>query len=531
MTSQSATLRRLFLMLFLRGRSARGLRRESAPKSIGSKLGLILGLYALLGAMALAFKGQTVFALSVSIHSMTFMFLGMFVTASGGEVLFNKDEADILLHRPVPARTLLWAKIRVLIEVSLWLAAALNLVSFFVGFGLPHGGWLYLVAHALSITMEALFCTGSVVLVYQLCLRWFGRERLDGLMTAAQVLIAVSVAMGGQLLPYLMTRFAGKFSFGQNSWWIGLLPPAWFAGLDDAVTGGRTPGSWMLAGLGVGATVVVLGVAFGKLATDYERGLQALGESRSRPRRGGPGRRWFDVIINMPPLRFWLRDSVTRAAFLLTCAYLVRDRNVKLRIYPGLAPMMALPLMFLVRDRSAGGGDFGVAFGATYLGLVPLIALTTLQYSEQWQASDIFRAAPLLGPAQLCDGARRAVLCVLTAPAFAAFVTLLLLLQIESSKLVLLLPGLVVLPVYALYPSLGGKGVPLSMPSEEARAAGRGLSMIGVMLAALALAGLGVWSKSGGWFWWFLLGEASVVIGLYGWMRASVKKLRCLSLE
>ena len=34
--SPQQTLRRLFLTLFLRGRSSRGLRRETAPKSVGS---------------------------------------------------------------------------------------------------------------------------------------------------------------------------------------------------------------------------------------------------------------------------------------------------------------------------------------------------------------------------------------------------------------------------------------------------------------------------------------------------------------
>ena len=47
-----------------------------------------------------------------------------------GELLFNKEEADILLHRPVTPSALLWAKIGVLLRVSLWLAGAFNLASF-----------------------------------------------------------------------------------------------------------------------------------------------------------------------------------------------------------------------------------------------------------------------------------------------------------------------------------------------------------------------------------------------------------------
>src|SRR6185503_13000849 len=126
-------------------------------------------------------------ALAIYAHSITFVFLGMFVSSSAGEVLFNKDEADILMHRPVATKDLLWSKIRVLIQISLWLAGALNLVGLVVGVFTIDGGVLFPPIHIVSAVLEALFCTGFVVLLYQLCLRWFGRERLDSLMTMTQV--------------------------------------------------------------------------------------------------------------------------------------------------------------------------------------------------------------------------------------------------------------------------------------------------------------------------------------------------------
>ena len=155
---------------------------------------------------------------------------------------------------------------------------------------------------------------------------------------------------------------------------------------------------------------------------------------------------------------------------------LVRDRDTKLRIYPGLAPMLAMPFIFLVRDFSGGAaGGFGVAFAGGYLGLIPLLGLGLLQYSQQWQASDLFRAAPLSGPAPLCHGARRAVLCLLTLPVLVLFGLIAWAVQPDSSTLALLLPGVIALPVYAMIPCLGGKGVPLSIPTEEAKSAGRGM--------------------------------------------------------
>jgi hypothetical protein len=455
---------------------------------------------------------------------MTLGFLGMFIAASAGEVLFNKEEADILLHRPVTSRALLRAKIGVLVEVSLWLAGAFNLAGFFVGIETGNGGWLFPIVHAISTALEALFCTGGVVLAFELCLRWFGRERLDNLMTSVQVITAVGAMIGSQIAPRLIGRFGTGMNFSADLWWIGALPPAWFAGIDDALAGSGARGSWLLAAIGVTVTAAALWLAFGKLAAHYETGLQSLG-SISRP-AGGAGRRWLAAIVHAPPLRWWLRDPVTRASFLLTTNYLFRDRDVKLRIYPGVAPMLAMPIVFLLQDygKSGGGlGGFGVAFTGAYLGMIPFFALNLLQYSQNWQAADVFRLAPLPGPALVCDGARRSVGCILVAPAVLAFGLFVWCMRGEGSHLPLLLPGIIALPLYALFPHLGGKAVPLSVSGEDAKTTGRGLSMIGVTFVSMALAAIALWAWVTGWFGWMLLAEAIGVAALYAPMRASIK--------
>src|SRR4029077_16946990 len=103
------------------------------------------------------------------------------VASSAGEVLFNYEEPDILLHRPVTPRALLWAKIAVLLQISLYLSGAFNLVGLLVGVLSPHGSLWFPLVHATSTVLEAVFCAASIVLGYELCLRWLGRERLEGL--------------------------------------------------------------------------------------------------------------------------------------------------------------------------------------------------------------------------------------------------------------------------------------------------------------------------------------------------------------
>jgi hypothetical protein len=502
------TLRRLYLTLFLRGRSSRGLNKDRAPKSVGARLWGTLGLYALVGLVALTFLGQPSFILSFYLHGMSLLFLGMFIAASAGEILFNKDEAEILLHRPVAPRTLLWAKVTVLLRVSLWLACAFNLVGLVMGTVGKNGSWLFLPVHLASTCLAALFCSGSVVLLYQLCLRWLGRERLDNLMTAAQVLLAVGMMAASQMVPHVMRMMGPATDSLSGKWWLFLLPPAWFAGFDEVFTGRAGETSWALAGIGVAVTATVLALAFGRMAGAYEEGLQSLAESRPAKPRDPGKRRPLDRLMEAPPLSWGLRDPVVRASFRLTAAYLVRDRDVKLRLYPGLAPILVMPVVFLIQGGAQDGGGFGIAFAGGYLGLIPLMAMNLLQFSQNWQAADLYRLAPVPGPGPFIHGAIRAITALLVVPGTILMVGIACLMPAGPRNLELLLPGLIALPVYALVPGAIEKTVPLAKPAEEAKSAMRGAVMFVLMMSALVIPGLAMGARYLGAFWVFILVEA-----------------------
>jgi hypothetical protein len=504
--STSKTLRKLYLTLFLRGRSSRGLNKDRAPTSVGTKLWGTLALYGLVGLAALTFVGRPSFTLSFYLHGMSLLFLGMFVAASAGEILFNKDEPEILLHRPVDARTLLWAKVSVLVRVSLWVACTFNLTGLVIG--TVKWSPLFAPVHLASTALAALFCTGSVVLLYQLCLRWFGRERLDNLMTTAQVLLAVALVAGSQMVPYLMRGMEKQTDLFAGKWWLLLLPPAWFASFDEVLIGRGTAATWGLAAIGVAVTAGVLALAFGKMAASYEEGLKTLAESRPRVAGSNGGRRWLDRVADLPLLSWMLRDPVTRASFRLSAAYMLRDRDMKLRLYPGLTPMLIMPAVFLLQGSSRTTGEFGIAIAGGYVGLVPLTAMGLLQFSQHWQAADLYRLAPVPGPGRFILGAVVAVGTVLVIPALSVLGAAMSFLPGGLKHLPLLLPGLIALPVYALAPGAIDKTVPLSKPTEESKSAHRGASMFLLMMSAMILPGLGLAAKHFDGFGIFLAIEA-----------------------
>jgi hypothetical protein len=123
------------------------------------------------------------------------------------------------------------------------------------------------------------------------------------------------------------------------------------------------------------------------------------------------------------------------------------------------------------------------------------------------------------------------VLCLLALPMMVLVGLIVWLLRGNLSQLVLFLPGIIALPVFALIPSLGGHGVPLSLPTDAAKSAGRGLNMMLVMFIAFALAGLASFSWTQGWFWWLVLGEAVVAGVIYAAMSLSLAEAQWPSTE
>jgi hypothetical protein len=522
------TLRRLYLNLFLRGRSSRGLSRgfgsRKASTTVAGKLSTVLVFYALIGLVAVAAVQHNVFLTSFFLHTMGMAFTGMFIAASAGEVLFNKDEDDILGHRPIDSRQLLWAKVFVLLQVSMLMALSYSLPGCLrVTFGSP-SGFLFLIAHVISTALSIVFGTGLVVLLYQLCLRWFGRERLDNLMTVAQVLLTIGFIGGSQLLRPLMMGNT-ILSNLEGAWWIFFVPPAWFAGVDTLLTGNGDAGSVVLTLLALTATGTVAAFAFGKLADSTQNEILAASETSVRPGISYTRRTWIDRLTGVPPLSLALRHPVVRASFRLCVAYMLRDRDTKLRLYPGIASVFVMPLLFAF--GSIGGKDgFGIAFSGAYIGLIPLMSVNLLQFSQDWLAADIFRLGPAGGPGHFIRGGLLAIFVVLVIPAcLFMFVVAFFAHNNYSHPLLLLLPGLIALPAYTFLAGATTRSVPFSRPTEESKSAGRGIKMTGIMLSAMALGGGSFFAAGGGYLTVFLVIEAIVCLVICLAANASISRI------
>ena len=514
--TREQVLRALFWKLLFRGRAAHEAGAHRLRKQIS--MGLTLCLYGAVGAVpAIGAFFLPPFAFASSLHVMTLLFASLTLASNMGTMLFVREEAEILLHRPVRAEELLRAKCFVLVSFALLLALALNAGGLVTSFWNQGNAWWFPVAHCVTTLLLMLFSAASIVLVYNVVLRWWGRERFENLLTFVQVMVTVVMVVGAQIVPRVLDTTALQ-QLASTSVWALLLPPLWFAALDMLLCGVLPwHAVWLPAAIGLMATGVITWLAFVKLGSAYGAGLLALNETTSVD-RDRSRRRWIDGLLRLPPLRWWLRDAIERQAFLLTSAYLVRDRETKLKIFPALVPLVVMPVVVALgpgRRSDRGPSAMLDTMVFAYVAIVPIQALIMLRRSEHWRAADLFRVAPIGHWTPLFHGARKAVVWWIAVPCLLAIAVLLGALRGTWSPFAMVLPALVMASLSSYVPGVIGEWLPLAQPNSDQRDSAIGCLLYGgVMMVAMAVGGLGEWMQSLGLTVPFLLGAVALGLSL-----------------
>ena len=496
--------------------------RGNKPRS----LIFVLVMYAFVGLMTgLAASQLDVFTYSVLVHSMTFFVVGMAVTSESGDILFNANESDVLVHRPIHPRTLLLAKSINLIAFTLILAAALNLFPTFFGLSASGAPPWFPIVHLISMIFLCVFCASAVVCTYGLVIRFLDREKFDNFAAWSQVGMSILFIAGYQIVPRLLQRFKG-LSFTPYARYLFPLPPAWFAGMDSWTVGDEQLSATLPLGIvGLLATTALAYLAIGRLAPSYGEGLTKLSETRSRTPKATRVRSRATTIRN-PILRWWLRDPIERQAFRLTAAYMRRDRDIKLRLYPSLTIFLIFPLMSLL-DRNRGSFSAFVPLITVWmLGMMPLQAMQTLQMSQHYLAADIFAIAPLPSAAPVFHGVRKATIYYLLGPAiFIATILIVYLAPGGIQGLLLALPGVLAIPVVSLMPGLLEEYLPLSRPAARGEQSSRNMTLMFLTMFAMAgVLAVAYLSWTFEVIWYVLPIELIVVAALYQLFNRTIKK-------
>jgi hypothetical protein len=327
------------------------------------------------------------------------------------------------------------------------------------------------------VAAAALFVMAAVMLVYAAVLHLAGRERLRDLVTYVQVVLVVVTAVGYQVGARVIDfQRLGQLDLASKPW-IFLLPPAWFAGLVEAVLGNGGTVPWALAALALLAPLACGWAVIRYLADAFFLLFESGGDAGpARPeRQPRPGVGETGTTATLPARRSLgqrlghrlCRQPAERAGFALAWIMMGRDRQTKLRLYPTIGMMLAFA-MLPVLDRSGAGAQnrsSGTLFLSLYsVGVFGAMLVNQLKLSEQGAAAEAVRAAPLARPGSYQLGALKALIARLLMPTLAVLLTVLFWRFGGAVAPDLLLAASAALLFLASGALLGRRHLPFSMP-------------------------------------------------------------------
>ena len=379
-------------------------------------------LYALIGFIIGIFM-LVPFPLFIKINIIIGMILFMIMTtmiSDFSSVLLDVDDKKILLVRPVDPRTLNAAKLIHIIIYLFSLAMAISGGSLILGLS-RYGFWFFLV----FLFVIALIC-GFVILFtsffHYAILTIFNGETLKDIINYFQIILTVCTTVMSQFIGRLFDVSHLNMNFSPH-WWDLFLPSAWFAAPFSLLMEHAFNRHYSLLSLiGIIMPVITLTLYIRVVAPRFEKKLQKLNNGSSSNgsfRKRGFLQRAVSNVICFHPLE--------KVFFRFTVRMLANERKLKLKLYPGLALSIVMPLIFFLnffRGKQLSVNSFAqMGQGKYYLFLYFSIALllplfSLISTSENYKGAWIYKALPVENPAMVLKGAFKGFLYKFIIPVY-----------------------------------------------------------------------------------------------------------------
>ncbi|MCU4154385.1 hypothetical protein J1N10_00225 [Carboxylicivirga sp. A043] len=390
-------------------------RAPNSFQSAGKKQTLIkqLFIYAFLGAIIIVSLyriSDLMLQLSV-FFAFLIVFEGTILLTEFTAVLFDDNENQILLPRPVTSRTLLLVRLAHITVYMSNIALALSL-PFAIYLAISHG--LLSVVFLVAVILCAWFTLILAVGFYMGLARFISAERFKDVLNYFQIALAVVIMASYQLVPHYMENANVETLMFKPVWWAYLLPSVWFAGLTKFITGVGTSMDVILTCIAVG--ILALGSLL--LIRALSLGFTALlSESRTgnakdaKPVEQKSVKGWKNKLVALLCV-----SEVEKAGWQFTMQHIKSDRKLKQQVYPMFAYSLIMVIAFLkpeINDFSSYIAE--LANSSKYLlfvltGFFGTIGISVIPYTDTPKAAWIYDMASTSQRYHIQSGAIKAML-------------------------------------------------------------------------------------------------------------------------
>lgn len=437
-----------------------------------------------------AMMGMTIF------FSYIMVMIAMTLITDFSSILLDTSDITIILPRPVDGRTLFAARLTHIMLYLGQLTLGLSLLPAVV-VGIKFGA-VVLSCFSIVIVLAVFMAMLVTTAMYLLIMQFANKEKLKNTINSFQIIMAVIVMGGYQLMPRIMGRYEFEDYIFKMEWWSYLIPPIWMGGTMEAVLyhSFDVP-HLILIGLCIIVPVGGLYLTNQHLSPIFTKKISALENETPQARQtDDPGKKYKSNVVES--LSAWVTtNAVERAAFELVYKILGRDRKIKLKIYPSVGYILIFGLLLMMQGKD----DIGTLwhnlpmtqyyFGLIYLAfMVVQVALHEISYSDDFKASWFYSSAPLERPGEILAGMVKAIYAKLFIPLYsviALFIFFVWGFDVVGDVLFGLLNNFLIL----LIASIAGRRIlPLTLASSAKNQAGnfvRGLMTLVFMIVPAGL--------------------------------------------
>lgn len=426
-----------------------------------------LFLYGLFGAFTVffIFSGLSMFA------SMSFVFgliLFIVLTTMIGDfssVLLDVRDKNLLASKPIDMKTINAAKIMHILIYIFKITAALSALTLIAGsikFGILFG-LLFLI----SLILISLFVIFLSSLLYSLILRFFDGEKLKDMINYFQIILSFFMIIGYQLIGDMFKIVDKSLNF-VPSWWVYLMPPAWFSAPFEMFLGGNYSIPYIILSiLAVLVPLVSLLIHFKFVIPNFEKNLSKLNNST------GIQKKSTKVALKLQNItrNLLCKNQTEKSFYTFTQKMASRERGIKLRLYPSLGFAVIFPFVMLFRNSIDNAGLFSRrGYLLIYMTIVLLSpSILAISQSENYKGGWIYKTLPIESLSSILKGSFKgfAVKYMLTIYAFTSIAFIFIFGVSIIPDLLIILVAMFFLTLISL--SIAKKKLPFSIPFKTTK--------------------------------------------------------------
>lgn len=417
-------------------------------------------------------------------------------------VLIDTRDNQIILPKPVNDPTFVASRlIHIVIHINkLLLPMALPTLAGLIILKGPET----IIPFILMVLFATLLSIFIVNALYILILKFTKPSKFQTVISYFQIGFAIFIYGGYQIIPRMISGLGTDDIDISNFQYIIYYPPYWFAQACNSLSNltFNSLGIYMLIlaiitpVLSILAVIKYFAPAF---TSNLSKIISGSSESKMRPAQyqitGNNKLSGFSKLAKL-----LTADNYEYIGFLFTWKMMVRSRDFKLKVYPGIGYLIViLAMMFFNSDfsfydikemNSSGKRLFLVIIYIS--SFVYLTALSQIPYSDKYKAAWLFAISPLQKPGNILSGAVKSVM-------FFFYIPLVLLISIFGIYLggISIIPNLIlgcfiVLTIGAVMALINLNELPFTVSAENA-SKGRNFSRNIISITFIAIPGIIHW--------------------------------------